>query len=307
MPPKFSLLPHNITFPYPDSYPQDNWGIREMEIDTIWEATKGEGIRIAVLDGGIGIDHPQFEDYVDISNTSQFKNLTVSASINDSYGHGTNCAGIAGARNTNGLKIGVAPQSVLLIGKIALSFEIGNLTWLLNGLTWAEQNGADIISLSLGKREKDLLVPTIRDRISQLIANRVFVICAAGSRRKMYYPADFEDTIAVGAIDKDGSVDPHDAPRGANLNVVAPGIMVYSSHANREYAPCSGTSIAAPFLAGVTALLLSKQKRQGTPPKLTHQDDLKALLKDTSRRVGIGNDDRYGWGIIDPIEMINSI
>ena len=126
------------------------WGLKELEFPPIWETTKGGGIRVAVLDTGVHGDHPALAGRVDkfVVVDPLGRRITTSATF-DADQHGTHvCGTVAGGKTSGGVSIGVAPEATLLVTGVLVG--AATLRTLVEGISWAVENGADIISMSLG-------------------------------------------------------------------------------------------------------------------------------------------------------------
>ncbi|MCL2722701.1 MAG: S8 family serine peptidase, partial [Treponema sp.] len=309
-----------------------------------WQVATGSGVIVAVVDGGIYLDHP---DLIANTNSALSYNATTGVSPQDAiynYGyHGTMCAGIIGAaRNTIGIA-GVAPDSKLM----SIAADHGLPTFseaLANGIRWAVDNGADVISNSWSSPSH---IPVIADAINYAVTqgrlrNGVRLGCVVvgssgnNNASTVNFPARLPNVIAVGAVDRCGirsgnitfapnSCDPWPQGNnellgsafGADLDVVAPGTRVHTTNPPGRYPEFSGTSAAAPHVAGAAALILSFN------PNLTHKQ-VKDIIEltaqkintytyfipaDTSRRNGTWNQ-LVGYGLLDAgaaVEMARSL
>ncbi|NLA47885.1 MAG: S8 family serine peptidase [Bacteroidales bacterium] len=272
---------------------QDSWGIEAVGAGM--SPFDGSGIVVAVLDTGIDPDHPSFNG-VDLIR----KNFT-SENDNDIVGHGTHCAGTVFGRNESGIRIGVAPGiKTALIGKI-LGKGGGSSDIVTEGIQWAVQNGAHIISMSLGidfpgyvdqltgrgmpadlatsmalegYRSNILLFERLVSMIRALgdFRQPCLLVAAAGneSRRNVdpaYVisvcpPAVAEGMISVAALNN--TSDGYAVAHFSNTGarVSAPGVGIVSARAGGGLTSMSGTSMATPHVAGVAALWTQKLKNE---------------------------------------------
>jgi subtilisin family serine protease len=274
-----------------------NWGILTAHISEAQKHTKGEGVLIAVLDTGVA-EHPCLNSAI----YGEKVNFTDSQTVLDKNGHGTHCAGIVAARefDNNGV-IGVAPEARIMSVKVLNDSAKGNYGWIEQGIHHAIANGADIINLSLGAQSPP--PPSLYAAIQEAVAKNIIVIAAAGNdSAAVNYPARYDEVIAVAAIDQQGNMT-HFSSRDSSVDVSAPGAGIYSTSLNNGYAVLNGTSQAAPFVAGVCALLLSHSRNTaGVEPIKGYLQMLEALDKvcDPKGRAGhIGRDGNIGFGIPD--------
>lgn len=272
-----------------------------------WRETRGEGIRIAILDTGIDSEHPSLKDKVKAS-----RNFTDSDSARDEEGHGTMVAGIIAASGEPGTIIGVAPKSELYVGKILKNLNGGKKEALINGIEWAmgrrvgsgEQiDKVDIIHLSLTTEEAD---QDLHNLIKDAVSDGMFVICAAGNKGAgVEFPARYDESLAVGAVNRGGTRLQLSAS-GQELDFVAHGDLVESTFptyfpGSTHFSVNSGTSLAAPFVTGVSALALAKHRSMGGNTQITNPEELIEHLKRIAIDLGPdGRDLDTGFGLIDP-------
>jgi subtilisin family serine protease len=210
----------------------------------------------------------------------------------------THVAGIIGARR--GACVGIAPGCSLLSLKVLGHSGMGSNDAVAQAVSFAAEAKADIICMSLGSARPDA---QLHDAIKRAHAQGVIIVCAAGNDGgAVDYPAAFAETIAVGAVDKSGNACEFSS-RGKEISVAAPGEDITSTWLADGYATISGTSMAAPFVAGTLALYVSAAKKAGD--KIDGRAVSDALSK-TCRYVGdAGRDHVYGWGLLDPHKLLN--
>ena len=278
-----------------------DWGLKLLGVPTLWKETRGQGIKVGVLDTGIALEHPDLAPAL-----LESRDFTRSPSgAYDAQGHGTHVSGIIAARrNAHGI-VGVAPESMILMAKVLNDEGSGTSQDIVDGIRWAVERGADILSMSLGSPEPD---EEIHQALLLAISKGVFVITAAGNEGPdldtVGYPAGFPEMVAVGSIDRRQRLS-NFSSRGRQVDVVAPGDEITSCYPPRGYAVLSGTSMATPFVSGVVALALAKHRKMGGKTPLRTQQDLIRHLCRTSADAGpTGFDPLYGCGIIDPAKLI---
>lgn len=245
-----------------------NWGHYLLGIPNSWSQSQGKGIKVAILDTGVDMDHPDLKDA--IVDTKDF----TEEGIEDVNGHGTHCAGIIGARLNGVGFVGVAPQCELLIAKVLNNYGSGSYEWISSGINWAVKEKADIISMSLGGPSTDSI---LHRAIHLALAENVAIICAAGNdgcfgANTIGYPGRYGSVITIAAHDPNGNPAGFSS-RGGEVDFMAPGTNIWSTYKNGGFAELSGTSMATPFVAGMAALILSKhEQRQGSTPINTNED-----------------------------------
>ena len=297
-------LPHHEPVTVLDSTPtldgeHIDWGLQELHIPEIWHFTKGAGIKIAIIDTGADLTHPDLKDAIVASI-----DFTGKGTAQDGDGHGTHVAGIIGARAQGSGVVGVAPECQLYIAKALGDDGSGNFSAIVAAVHWCVAQKVDIINLSLGAQVGDLALHTA---IQLATANGIAVFCAAGNdgangKDEVDYPGRYDEVVAVGAIDaylhlaKFSSV-------GPQVDILAPGTQVYSTYKGGGYAMLSGTSMATPFVTGVAALALAKSRADGKP--LVGCWELRDfLVKHTMARPDLISGNK-GFGVISPDAIVN--
>ena len=250
--PKFKV--HEVATESEISAARDHldWPHQLLSVPSVWDKTQGNGVTVAVLDTGVDPDHPDLRGA--ISKMADF----TGDGIEDKSGHGTHCAGVIGARlNRVGL-VGVAPKCNLIIGKVLGNSGSGTYDWISDGVDWAVDQGADIISMSLGGPGSS---PRLFTSIHNALAKGKVVVCAAGNSGSIFsntigYPGKFGGVITVAAHDVHGRISGFSS-RGGEVDFAGPGEAITSAYSEGRYATLSGTSMATPFVAGICALVMS--------------------------------------------------
>jgi thermitase len=235
-----------------DPYLDLQWGLTKVEAPQAWDVTTGSPtINIAILDTGVDLDHPDLANKV-ISNI----NLTNFGSADDVYGHGTHVAGIAAAMTNNGIGVaGLGYSSTIMNVKVLDDNGMGAYSWIVSGIIWAADNGADIINMSLGG---SFASSALEDAINYAWNKGVVVVAAAGNNGDTtpIYPACYTNCIAVAATDANDARASW-SNYGDWVDVAAPGVSVYSTLKDNGYGYLSGTSMASPHVAGLAALVFT--------------------------------------------------
>ena len=261
-------------------------------LPSVWWETQGGGIKVAVLDTGVDIDHP------DLGGAVVGDQDFTGDGIEDVNGHGTHVAGIIAARLNSVGFVGVAPRADLLIGKVLNNQGRGSFSAIAEGIDWAVGEGADIISMSLGGPVSD---NALYRSIHTALANGRIVVCAAGNDGSLFsnsigYPGREGGVISVGAHDRNGNPAGFSS-RGGEVDLMAPGTDIWSSYRNGGYAKLSGTSMATPFVSGICALILAKHRADGNNgriPIFNCEDMYQHLLRTTSHPGYHDNASGYG-------------
>jgi subtilisin family serine protease len=278
-----------------------NWAESLLGIPNVWLTTLGEGVKVAVLDTGIDLDHPDLKEA--IVDTKDF----TGDGVEDANGHGTHCAGIIAARLNSVGFVGVAPKAELLIGKVLNNEGEGDFSWIAGGIDWAVAQGAHIISMSLGG---SISTNQLYQSVQKALANGVFMVCAAGNEGSLFqnsvgYPGRYGGVITVASHDQNGNRSGFSS-FGGELDVMAPGSNIWSTYRDGGYAELSGTSMATPFVAGLSALIVSKHLRESrneTP--LENNEDLRNHLLRMATHPGY-HDNETGYGPLQPFRYFGS-
>ncbi|HBB68243.1 MAG: hypothetical protein A2X28_02890 [Elusimicrobia bacterium GWA2_56_46] len=237
------------------------WGMKRMGASAAWQKVTGRGVKVCVLDTGIDTDHPDLAaNYADGYNF-----VNPGAAPEDDTGHGTHVSGIiAAAHNSFGV-IGMAPGASLYVGKTMDAKGGGKISWLIDGLGWCRDKGARIVNMSLGSPKPS---EAAYKAIKAVYAEGVTIIAASGNDPKasVSYPAAYPEVIAVSALTPETwsvsgiltpeGVDPL-ASTGPEVDIIAPGQIIYSTALEGSYNTMNGTSMAAPHVAGAAALAMS--------------------------------------------------
>jgi subtilisin family serine protease len=295
------VMPTALFQPLPSVAAASAWGITAVKGDT--SPWTGAGVTVAVLDTGIDSTHPAFAgvtlDQKDFTGTGD----------GDGHGHGTHCAGTVFGRPVGGTRIGVAPGVTrALIGKVLGTNGAGTSQGIFEAMQWALNNGAHVISMSLGFDFPGMVkqlegqgiptVPSVSQALEAYRANlRMFdalmsiaraqtgfghgsvIVAATGNESNrpawevaVSVPAAAEGVLAVGAIGQANNGYTVASFSNTNPNVVAPGVDVLSARAGGGTVTMSGTSMATPHVAGVAALwweaILAKAPHANAPAVL---------------------------------------
>jgi subtilisin len=257
-----------------------NWGMALASIQSVWTLTKGEDVVVAVLDTGIA----EHDDLV----SAWSKDLVFNCSGDDSWedkasGHGTHVAGIiAGSDNDFGV-VGVAPNCKVIPIKVLNDDGSGSYESIANGLRKAIDLNVDIINMSLGASQEP--PKEIHNLILEAVSKGIVIIAAAGNDSKsVNWPARYDEVIAVAALDENGSLATFTS-KDETVDIVAPGVGIYSTYLRNEYCKMSGTSQSSPFVAGICALIKSGLKKLNLLPEFGNQfcqADMMLALKNIS-------------------------
>lgn len=251
------------------------WGLQITKV--VNSKFSGRGIKVAVLDTGLDLTHPDF-----VGRRIINKSFILNQEVQDRNGHGTHCIGTACGSLSPAIppRYGIAYEAEIFAGKVLSNQGRGTDSEILAGIEWAIANGCQIISMSLGARvfpgqQYSGLFEVVADRA---LRNGILIIAAAGNESERHlgivepvgHPANCPSIMAVGAIDSqlqvawfsNGGLNTN----GGQVDIVAPGaepgtlggssrIDVYSTYLMpTRYRRLRGTSMATPHVAGIAAL-----------------------------------------------------
>ena len=257
-----------------------DWSVNAINAPEAWaQGYTGQGVVVAVVDTGVQFNHPDLNSQIYINtgeiggngidddhngyvdDTSGWDFYSNDNYADDGNGHGTHVAGIVAAAANGFGATGVAPGAKIMPIRVLGSDGSGSTNSVAAGIRYAVDNGADIINLSLGGP----LSSVIQTAIQYAQQRNVLVVSAAGNESASLptYPArlsaSLSNVISVGAYSSAGAIASfsNDVGTSAAVQVDAPGVSIYSTYLNGQYARLSGTSMAAPQVAGLAALALS--------------------------------------------------
>ena len=244
---------------------ESTWGLKATKVMN--SLLTGSGMKVAVLDTGMDLQHPDFAGRSIVSQS-----FVPGENVQDGMGHGTHCIGTAcGFKDQNGRRYGIAHKSTIYVGKVLSNAGSGAGAWILAGMEWAIANGCQVISMSLGNTNPNpsTAYETVGRRALQ---NGCLIVAAAGNNgpiRTVGQPANSPSIMAVAAIDNCVQVANFSATsnlvQGTKVDIAAPGVKVYSSLPmdKGRYAAWNGTSMATPHVAGMAALYAESTGKRG--------------------------------------------
>ncbi|MFB4160962.1 S8 family peptidase [Geomicrobium sp. JSM 1781026] len=258
------------------------WGIDRVQATAAHNrGITGNGVRVAVLDTGIS-NHPD----LNIQGGTSF--VPGEPGIADGNGHGTHVAGTIAALDNNVGVLGVAPDVDLFAVKVLGRSGSGSISGIAQGLQWSSNNNMDVANMSLGSPSPS---PTLERAVNQATNSGVLVVAASGNSgaSSIGYPARYQNAMAVGATDQNNNRASF-SQFGAGLDIMAPGVGVQSTYPGNGYRSLSGTSMAAPHVAGVAALVMSNNPAWSPAQVRSH-------LNQTATPIGASN--QYGNGLVN--------
>ncbi|HEX5166988.1 MAG TPA: S8 family serine peptidase [Thermomicrobiales bacterium] len=296
-----SLLTSSTGAQSGDPLRPQQWGHVQLHLDEAYDTSTGDGVVIAILDSGVDLDHPDLVDKLVpgwdfIENDDQPQ---------DENGHGTHVAGIAAAATNNGIGIaGAAPDARIMPVRVMNALGVGDPEVISQAITWAADHGADIINLSLGG-STDLLSRIFKSgpmnaAIVDANSKGVLVVAAAGNDDTFIQAYRDDVPVLVVNATNEAGLPAQFSNWGDPRAVAAPGTRILSTAPTEPtwiwksgtdgYEELNGTSMAAPYVAGVAALLVATHR--GDDPNTIRQ-----ILLDTSENPS--GDPRLGAGIVN--------
>lgn len=302
------------------------WGLTQLRVPELWAAanTKGQGVKVAVLDTGVHAAHPalagRVADFMLVD--SQGRRIKAQPFF-DTDNHGTHVCGTIAGNDAPGIAIGVAPEATLYVGCV-IPAGSGTLQMLLEGIAWAVEQGAQIISMSLGFTYYEPMFARVFD---MLLNRNILPVIAIGNENhgNTSSPGSASNAFSVGAVEKmtADKVNVAFFSSGASLifpgptptridkpDVVAPGAQIFSCIPPEqtpdgvyEYNYLDGTSMATPHVAGVAAILRAAKPNASATA-------IAQALKDTALHPDgptARPDNRWGYGLIQPLAALQAL
>lgn len=251
-----------------------------LKLDDVWKTVKGNGVNVAVIDGGANLNDPAIKSRVKGVYNAKTGSTSRKDISNDS--HGTSCAKIL---------VGVAPKVNLYIIQAGSGGYIYG-DQVEKGLAWARSKNCRVISMSFGGSQYSQSEYNAINNLYTASSNSALVCASGGNsgKKEYHYAASYDNTLSVGAAQySSGKKQYVVIPKGTyndKMDVVAPG---------------GTTSAAAPFAAGVAALLFQAR------PSMTAKE-CRDILNSTAKDLGAkGYDSHYGNGLIQPYAALNKV
>ncbi|MFN2363155.1 MAG: S8 family serine peptidase, partial [Halarsenatibacteraceae bacterium] len=305
-----------------DPYYYEQWHYPLIRLPQAWasyNSSSSEPIRIAVLDTGIDGDHEDLENHIDENDGINVINHEDDSNSNDFYddnGHGTHVAGTIGAINNNDTGVSGILQNIEIIPIKALDSKgNGFISDIVKGISYAAgladssiSEKVDIINMSFGINSSS---SSLEDVLEKAYQNNVILVSASGNDgNDLLYPAAYPEVISVGSVSLNSNNTPersdfsnYGSESSPELDFVAPGDNLLSSSPDDNYGTRTGTSMAAPHVAGLIGLMFSQE------PELTDQE-IRERLARTGMKINDDNsyhDDETGYGLINAYWALNDV
>lgn len=266
------------------------WGIDRIEAKLVHhDGHTASGASVSVIDTGIDPDHESLGE--NVAGGEAWVDCTGSCSVSwdDDNGHGTHVAGTAGAVDNDIGVVGTATEPSLYAAKVLDDRGSGTTDDVAAAIEWTADEGHDVANMSLGGDHSSV----IEDACQYASEHGVLLVGAAGNEGEpdsVRYPAAYETVVAVSATDQDDQIAGFSS-RGPEVELAAPGVDILSTALDDQYAEDSGTSMAAPHVAGAGAHLMA-------PDKGLSNEEARTTLTDTAADIGL-EDTEQGAGLVD--------
>src|SRR6266404_2043441 len=276
------------------------WHLKAAGAEGAWDATRGEGVTVAVIDTGI---YP-VDDLEPSRLVKGWNFVGHNDDARDDHAHGTHVAGTVAQSTGNGKGVaGMAPRARLMPIKVLSAFGSGTSHDIAEGIRWAVDHGARVLNLSLGGGARSL---AMESAVAYARRKGAIVVCAAGNSgsRGVSFPAAYPGAFAVSAVGPKGFAAPY-TTFGPQVRLAAPGgdkslgeeagvlqeTLAEGSTTESAFRWFQGTSMATPHVAGAAALVMSLG--------VSSPGAVEALLRSTARKPPADDPDRYGAGLLD--------
>lgn len=283
-----------------DPLMKDQWSLSKVEAEKAWSVSKGKGVIIGVVDTGVDLEHPDLKANLLPGYNAEDGGKTPPQ---DGGSHGTHCAGIAAALSNDVGIVGMAPEAKILPVR---AISRGSVAEVVEGIMWATDNGANVISLSLGwDYPSDAIVETVGKALKYGLDKNVVFSCAL-SNSSTYNPKSVPDNFAgkqgfEGVIGV-GNIDLNDRKMGASgewKSISSPGTNIISTIPGGKWGQKTGTSMATPLVAGVAALIISKN------PGIKNTEVRKRIMSTAVDLGTTGFDNDFGAGRVNPFAVLS--
>ena len=277
------------------------WGIDRVDAELVWPGgNTADPVKVGVVDTGISKDHPDLKANI----KGGVNTIRPGKSWNDDNGHGSHVAGtVAALNNTIGV-VGVGPAVDLYAIKVLNAGGSGYLSDVIEGIEWGVTNNMKVLNMSLGTSSD---IQSFHDAVTAAYNAGVVLVAAAGnSGGSVSFPAAYSEVIAVSATDESDTLASFSS-RGAEVDLAAPGVSIYSTYKGTGYATLSGTSMATPHVAGAAALVLNTAVGTYDTDGDGAWDpgEVQTKLQATAADLGdAGFDNLYGWGLVNAFSAV---
>lgn len=287
-----------------DDIRDQQWALKSLEAETkVWPVSQGDGVVVAVIDGGVNMDHQDLTGQVLPGGDFTGANTD---GRSDSDGHGTGMASVI-AGHGHGAQAGVmglAPKAKIMPVKVRMGADsLGGENDLPLAIRFAVDHGAKVINMSLLGEYR--LNSDTRQAVAYAVSKDVVLVAGVGNdgAKQVGYPAAFPGVVAVGAVDSAGSAWER-SNSGPENTLVAPGVKIFRATAKSatSYGMADGTSDSTAYVSATAALIRSKY------PNLSAGQVINRMIT-TATRPADGSkvpSERYGYGVVSPAKALEA-
>jgi serine protease len=298
------LMAHALYTPNDPQY-KDQWHMERVGAPTAWKYSCGQGVTVAVVDTGITAEETNgfkvLSDLKEATFVPGYNFVSPGQPPHDDQGHGSHCAGTVAQVTNNGIGVAGLSHCVRLMPvKVLSASGSGTMAGVAEGIVWAADHGANVISLSLGSSADSAVVAKA---VKYAHGKGVFLSCAAGnSGGSVGYPAANKGCVAVSASDQSDNLATFSS-RGKEVAIAAPGVAVTQQTISEggkgqgQFSPFNGTSMATPHVSAAAALVMS----QG----VTDPDKVLEILQGSA--VEKQDASKFGAGILNAESATSSV
>lgn len=289
----FHLPNHTVNIETLETVQTIPWGVERINAPALWTEVTGKGVKVAVMDSGVNFEHPDFVK----SLMGGYNAIDPAQPPMDDYGHGTLVSGVIAAQNNRIGIVGVAPDVELYSIKVLDKYGEGDISAIADGIDWCIKNKIQVVNMSFAIAEDKPLLNTV---VQKAVQAGIIVVASASNTYggAAGYPASYDNVISVTAVDMGFKIC-RTAPRG-KIDFSAPGVGIISTSDDGGYEEFLGTSLAAPYITGIIALILQKPENFGVPrDQACTFSDVYSILKGLSKDLGKkGKDEVFGEGFV---------
>lgn len=294
-----STITPSVTF---EDTEESTWGLKATRV--LESNYSGAGVRVAVLDTGLDLNHPDF-----VGRDIVKQSFIAGEDVQDGHGHGTHCIGTASGLQhpTTGPRYGIAYKAQIYAGKVLSNEGSGADEGILAGIEWAITNNCQVISMSLGAdvKEPSQVYENVGCRALQ--AGSLIIAAAGNNAWRPWWPgyvgmpANSKSIMAVAAVDSEMAIAGFSARssgiNGGEVDIAGPGVDVYSSWPMpTQYRSISGTSMATPHVAGIAALMVEASGANAS--------ELWRMLTANALRLSLSSED-VGAGLVQALGVVS--
>lgn len=278
------------------SDPEVPWGVARVNAPKAWPVTRGAGVRVAILDTGIDVDHTDLK--ANIAGGTNATDRDKEGDFRDDHGHGTWVSGIVAAVQDQAGVVGVGPQISLYGVKVLNAQGRGYVSDIIWGLGWCVDNKMDIVNTSFGATQD---IRDLRFAFVMAYESGVTLVASAGNEGRqggtgrVTYPGAYEQVMAVSASDEQDKFAAFSS-KGRAVDFIAPGVKVPSTIKGGGTKAYSGTSASAPHVTGLAALAITRGAKK--------PEQVEAALKKAAEPLPGVNAEEQGSGLINAAKIV---